>query len=383
MIKICENCGKKFTGRGNSKNCSRECTIEAERKSHGKKICPECGAEFDACSEYQVYCSGKCAAQARPLKKKICVKCGKEFETNLAYQKYCSRKCAFAAYKARHNLAVKRNCAICGKEFETNYARKKYCSAECAGQAYKARHNLTTFTKTKRNCAKCGAEFVPNNAIQKYCGAECYYETVKARSRRPSVKKICVVCGKEFETKYAYQKYCSKECAGQAYKARHNLTTFTKTKRNCVKCGAEFIPNNIVQKYCGAECQKQAHDEATRRWNAAHPRPTMKKPAQKCCSECTEAVEKSGRRKCLKCGAELPGKGLYCASCRQKIKLSREDHFEKMTREAAECGLNYGEYKLALSQGKTYDELKAAAEEKRRSAEETLKNSFLGHLFRD
>lgn len=240
-------------------------------------------------------------------------------------------------------------------------------------------------------CENCGKKFT-GRGNSKYCSREC------ALQARPLKKKICAKCGAEFETKYAGQKYCSSKCADAAYKARHNRTVFTKTKRNCAICGKEFETKYVVQKYCSAECQKQGHDEATRRYIAAHPRPpkrlapvcpicgkgfTRKNLAQKYCSECTEAIEKSRRRKCLKCGAELPGEGLYCASCREKIKLSREDHFEKMTREASECGMSYGEYKTAIRQGKSYDELKAAAAEKRHSTKETLKNSFLGHLFRD
>lgn len=65
--------------------------------------------------------------------KKICAECGKEFEATGNNQRYCCKKCAWIA----HYLTIKKirplqNCVICGKEFEPIKTGQKTCgSPEC------------------------------------------------------------------------------------------------------------------------------------------------------------------------------------------------------------------------------------------------------------
>ena len=60
---------------------------------------------------------------------KKCKKCGKNFETKEICQIYCSRKCAAEARRA--NNIKNRKCYACGKDFKTAFLGEKFCSEKC------------------------------------------------------------------------------------------------------------------------------------------------------------------------------------------------------------------------------------------------------------
>lgn len=66
---------------------------------------------------------------------KVCPECGKEFTAKSNRQIYCSAKCC---NKFNHKLnqihVTSYTCAHCGKAFKSNQ-RKKYCSYECCVKA--------------------------------------------------------------------------------------------------------------------------------------------------------------------------------------------------------------------------------------------------------
>ena len=139
MAKIgctCEQCGEKFEipylSYGKGRFCSHKCASESNQgegnpnwKGHTiKKICKECGCEFDFKAYPSsiekgegIFCSIECKGnwQAKNLKgennprwkqkiKCICEECGKEFEIQHAWAKrgqgkYCSRLCSRRARK--------------------------------------------------------------------------------------------------------------------------------------------------------------------------------------------------------------------------------------------------------------------------------------------
>lgn len=63
-----------------------------------KKICPNCGKEFETGNVSKVYCSKLCRNRHdRPLVPfidKVCVFCGKSFKTKMSFARCCSYTCA-------------------------------------------------------------------------------------------------------------------------------------------------------------------------------------------------------------------------------------------------------------------------------------------------
>ena len=78
-------------------------------------------------------------------------------------------------------------------------------------------------------------------------------------------------------------------------------------------------------------------------------------------------------KKCKQCGKEFEVTHhlqVYCSvECRieaeknrKKKKKSRQSSLNEVARQADECGLTYGKYRVMLRMGKTYEELKAEYE---------------------
>lgn len=68
--------------------------------------------------------------------KKICENCGKEYETHHTKQKYCSNECraeARVGTKTNHKREEK-ICKLCGKTFMGTY-QSKYCSDDCRSKS--------------------------------------------------------------------------------------------------------------------------------------------------------------------------------------------------------------------------------------------------------
>ena len=112
-----------------------------------KKICKNCGAEFEPKRKSQVFCDIICSSEyyikrrnekKYPVFKKICVVCGAEFETRKPRKKTCCLKCSDEYSKNRRQYKpYKKVCAICGKEFETPYKYTKTCCRKCSLESRK------------------------------------------------------------------------------------------------------------------------------------------------------------------------------------------------------------------------------------------------------
>lgn len=135
FIKKCEACETEFyvsQSHKNRKYCSKKCVLKRI-----KRICPECGCEYDI-KPYDIkngtskYCSKKCSDNS--LKKRIetnCFTCGvillripSRMENQIRH--YCSHKC-------RRADRVQTPCKECGSIIDQRISGdQQYCSKECA-----------------------------------------------------------------------------------------------------------------------------------------------------------------------------------------------------------------------------------------------------------
>ena len=132
--------------------------------------------------------------------RKICKECGKEFETTSSRRLFCYDK---------HY----RTCVSCGKPFYVEHpcSSVKTCSEACRRQAIASSESYNV-PRFKCICVHCGKEFLSAHKDTMLC-PDTHYNT-------------CVVCGKKFEIKAYYQidrATCSNECryklSSQKYKA--------------------------------------------------------------------------------------------------------------------------------------------------------------------
>ena len=87
----------------------------------------------------------------------------------------------------------------------------------------------------------------------------------------------------------------------------------------CPICHKEFSPRNIEQKFCSEECRKKARKIEMRR---------------------------------------LLGRN----AAKQVNEQSKPKTLAEWCKEAAECNLDYGNYRALIESGKTFEELKARAD---------------------
>ena len=143
------------------------------------------------------------------MTKRICPVCGAEFEANPARptQKFCSRACKQHDTSARQWQRRKaeiektrpvrprprtradrspRPCAFCGTVFAVNskHPHARFCSQRCANRA-----KVAAFTP--RVCAWCGKSFKPRAGKQRYCSPSCrdgakLGREKAARARKPA-----------------------------------------------------------------------------------------------------------------------------------------------------------------------------------------------------
>lgn len=89
--------------------------------------------------------------------KKVCPQCGTEFEPHKHNQKYCSRECYTKVVNVRHKERYhankklkpklppkKRICVICGAEFKPRSRFAKTCSRECSSKLRRKKANKMT-----------------------------------------------------------------------------------------------------------------------------------------------------------------------------------------------------------------------------------------------
>lgn len=109
-----------------------------------KKVCPQCGKEFETNYSKKIYCSNECQIEAKLLKRreankaklflKTCPHCRHEFAPKRVNQIYCSDKCRIAN-KNFHVYTIK-NCPYCGKEFIPKRVNQIFCSHKCSVKYY-------------------------------------------------------------------------------------------------------------------------------------------------------------------------------------------------------------------------------------------------------
>lgn len=170
----------------------------------------------------------------------------------------------------------------------------------------------------KQTCKICGKEFNPK-PNELFCSPECRRENRNRKQRERYKKPVevkCAHCGKIFETKTTAKKYCSDRCRETSYwKRRAAEYAKPSAKMHCEECGKEFEPRLSTQRYCSPQCAE-----------------IYIKP-------------KSTAKSQPKSQPKSQGKALsdWC-------------------REAAECNLDYGNYRALIESGKNFDELKSRAD---------------------
>lgn len=213
----------------------------------------------------------------------------------------------------------------------------------------------------EKECIICGAKFKPRNQCQITCSDKCSAENKRRRDKlrkQGKAEKIAVLtcpnCGKEFKQNVVTQVYCSDKCRN-AYNKKRYLEEYhaqiESEKKICAYCGQKFTPTTRTQKYCTPVCCEMSFGR----------RVTVKK------------------LKCKNCGKEFSDvyNAKYCSTKCRNEAIKKESAANAMakasgqavksladwTREASECNMDYGTYRVQIEVfGKTYEELKATAD---------------------
>lgn len=369
-VKKCLECGAEFVAEKHlgKKYCSVECGTKHRNKGRhkcGTSKCLECGREYEVKRWRQKYCSAACreaAEKARARKEKlelICPVCGAEFKQESCRQKYCSRECQVRSYgiRRRAKRQVKKKCEECGLEFDSQGSRK-YCSLKCRRRAEKRRWNAEHSEPRLefKECEICGQKFVRRENRRKYCSEECAKAAVRRQQANAKKKKKCEYCGSEFETRNSRRKTCSEECLSKYQSEKVRKSKQAIEKKACEVCGKVFETTRGKQKTCSSECAAELRHKRTRDWKR-----------EKRVANIGDFPARYKRRKCIECGAEFEPiipEQKKCAECRRKpiekpARSTGKKTLEDWAREAAECGLSYGVYRMQVERfGKTYEELR-------------------------
>jgi hypothetical protein len=216
---ICKNCGKSFktksyyVKRGGGKFCSRECYLKFKQPALIKKICKECGKEFNInpSSGFKgLFCSYECMGKFK--RKRIiqnCKNCGKEFETSEWYINkgqglFCSKKCryeyeigdkhhswrggiSFEPYCPKFNDEFKERvrgfwghkCGVCGKTQKENGKKLSihhvnYKKMACCDNTPPIFIALCHSCHSKTGGNRIGWEYNLTEYIMIYCDGESY-----------------------------------------------------------------------------------------------------------------------------------------------------------------------------------------------------------------
>ena len=164
------------------------------------------------------------------------------------------------------------------------------------------------------------------------------------------ISRRCPICGAEFQTAHAHKIYCSDDCADEGHKQRQKMwkdkmraaqkKANTAVPKTCPICGRVFKTTWSVRRYCSDECAFEANRRQTREQN-------IRRNAQKRANDAT-----------------------VTALARAAQSLPKKKTFADWSREATECGMDYGNYRMQVEVfGKTYEELKARADYIRANAQ--------------
>ena len=272
---------------------------------------------------------------------KRCEVCGENFYTDKPAAKTCS-SCRELAEQQREAARYK-TCEICGEQFYEAHA-SRYCPA-CRDEAYR-RQQLECHARARaearagNTCEVCGKPLTEFRAGTKYC-LDCRGKahTERARERKRLLrasqsverKVTCQKCGKEFLTSKSNAKYCP-DCRDCRTGSSAQVVKTCEAK--CEVCGKPLTEFRAGTKYC-IDCRAEAYRQQASKHNAQ-----------------------------LKSEAEAAGMSIkkYQLHLRYKPRPSEFGlTLDELARQANECNLDYGTYRAFLSQGKTFDELKAQA----------------------
>ena len=191
------------------------------------------------------------------MSKKICAECGKEFEAAKGHerqQKYCSRACHTKSNNAkRYNSERPTTCLECGDRLEQEEGLGRpqlFCCDACRVKynARKIREERRKQERPMRECPNCGTNF-PKWRSRRYCSEECRTEWYKKQNVQKQISEeasVCKVCGKPLAKPGRI--YCSQECQREAMEGTHET-------RICPWCGNEFTTRiRCGQQYCSRQC---------------------------------------------------------------------------------------------------------------------------------
>jgi len=81
--------------------------------------------------------------------KKICEQCGKEFETYGKRRKACSKECGYVLMAKKRKNGIWKNCLFCNEKYYVprNRKKSKFCSKKCANKGIDYKPNRKSFKK--------------------------------------------------------------------------------------------------------------------------------------------------------------------------------------------------------------------------------------------
>lgn len=174
--------------------------------------------------------------------KKICINCGQEFECTFDRAKYCSNACK-SAYR-RKSKGELRNCKYCGKEFFALYHEDngftEFCSKECS-----SKYMHENMKEKYLICKHCGKEFLFKGSTNaKYC-KECRKEISRIQKINSDVKtgktKLGFV-GKGGNNKKGKESPFYKNGIGEYRDIKYNYMKENNIPEICEICGStEFL----------------------------------------------------------------------------------------------------------------------------------------------
>lgn len=177
--------------------------------------------------------------------KKICINCGQEFECTFDRAKYCSNACK-SAYR-RKSKGKLRNCKYCGKEFFALYHEDngftEFCSKECSSKfAYEDKLLL----EKEKICKECGKIFIDKFPFRKQCCSEICKQNrakrlrIESRVRRGITK--CGFVGKGGASKKGKEHHSYKSGIGEYREIKYNYMKENNIPELCEICGStEFL----------------------------------------------------------------------------------------------------------------------------------------------
>ena len=136
----------------------------------------------------------------------------------------------------------------------------------------------------------------------------------------------------------------------------------------CKECGKEFTPLAYGQKYCTPACQHEHYKASRRKYNREDNSERREKNIERCRDYYAENKEK-----CLAYQHQY-----YVENKEKRAEYNRQNYLKtklakvpkntstlnKRVKEAAACGLQYGEYIARLGMGYSLDDLKAQFRER-------------------